>query len=730
MSTRNLDALFAPRAIALIGASREPDSVGAVLARNLLSGGFAGPVMLVNRHETSILGAPVYRTVADLPQAPDLAIIATPAASVPGLISELGQRGCGAAVVISAGFEGEGPAASLRQAALDAAQPHDLRIVGPNCLGVLSPALGINASFAHRMPEAGGIALVTQSGAVAAAAIDWAPAHGVGFSRIVTIGDSLDVDLGDLVGWLADDPATSGILLYIESIGDARKFMAAGREATTRKPVAVIKAGRSAAGAKAAFSHTGALAGADAVYDAAFRRAGLVRVESLGELFDLGLAFSAGLASANPRLAILTNGGGAGVLAVDALETAGGELAILSDATLARLESVAPANWSRRNPVDILGDAHPDRYAGALGVLLDAPEADAVLVLNCPTAVADSASAAEAVIRAREAKPGHKPILTAWLGEAGMAQARRRLSEARLPTFDTPERAIGVFGRLNEARRRRELASRPLPPQPAAAPHEAREIVTAALAKGRSVLTDPEARALLRAYGAPTVQSLTAEDPEAAALAARRLGGPLALKILSRDISHKSEIGGVVLDLPAPADVELAARDMLARVRELRPNAIIDGFVLEPMVSRPRAVEMIVGLAQDPTFGPVLLVGHGGVAVEVLADRSLELPPLDRELALRMIGRTRVSRLLAGYRNLPPANTEALADVLVALSRIAADLPEVADLDINPLLCDAQGVLAVDARVALRADASARAHPALREKSTKLRLQAASSPAH
>lgn len=703
MSTRNLDALLAPRAIALVGASGRAGSVGQVITANLLAGGFAGPLMLVNPHETSLEGRPVYASVAELPQTPDLAVIATPAEAVPGLVAELGQKGCRAVVVISAGFEAPGEA-KLKQAVLDAARPHLTRILGPNCLGVMTPGRGVNASFAHRMPDAGKIALVTQSGAVAAALIDWAPPHGVGFSHVITVGDSADVDVGDLLDELALDPDTSAILLYLEGVADGRKFMSAARAAARAKPVAVLKSGRSSAGAKAAFSHTGALAGADAVYDAVFRRAGLLRVETLAELCEAAIAFNAGVRTRGERLAILTNGGGAGVLSVDALETSGAVLAELSPQTLAALDAVAPPHWSGRNPVDILGDAHPALYGQALQVLLHAPEVDAVLVLNCPVAVASSLEAAEAVVSGvTAAGRRHKPVLTAWLGEAGAAEARARFAAADLPTYDTPEQATLAFGQLVRARRTNEL----LVQAPALAsgptdPAEARRIVGEAIDQGRAVLTDPEARAVLRAYGVPVVQSLSAADPQAAGIAAKRLGGQVALKILSRDISHKSDVGGVRLGLSGAAEVELAARDMLGRVGRERPQARIDGFVVEPLIARPHAEELLAGLVQDPTFGPLVMVGQGGVAVQVLADRALGLPPLNSVLAKDMIGRTRVARLLAGYRDRKPADLDALAAVLVALGELASDLPEIVELDINPLLCDAAGVLALDARIAVR----------------------------
>jgi acetyltransferase len=705
MTTRNLDALFRPRAIALVGASNRPSSVGQVLARNLLESGFEGPVMPVNPREGAVRSALAYRSVAELPTTPDLAVIATPAPTVPGLIAELAQRGCRAAVVISAGFEAaSGEGAALRQRMLDAARPHLLRVLGPNCLGFISPARGINASFAHLTPKAGRLALVTQSGAIAAAALDWAQPRGIGFSHVVSVGDAADVDVGDLLDHLALDSETDAILLYLESVGDARKFMSAGRIAARSKPVVVIKAGRSAAGAKAAFSHTGAMAGADAVYDAAFRRAGMLRVNELRELFDAVSMLSAGLSVAGDRLAILTNGGGAGVLATDALEARGGRLAELTPATVEAIDGSVSKNWSHRNPIDILGDAQPPAYGAALGAVLADPQADAVLVMNCPVAVASSTEAARATAEAAQARRDGKVVLTCWLGEYAAGEGRRLLAAAGLPAQETPDEAVRAFMHLVEHRRNQELLLQ-TPTAAAAFPDRAaaRALVERALAEGRPALSDPDARAVLAAYGVPVVASRQATDPDGAAEAAAAIGGAVALKILSPDISHKTDVGGVALNLAGAEQVRGEALAMLARVRAKKPEARIDGLIVEGMAARPRAHELIVGLTRDATFGPVVLFGHGGTAAEVLADRSVGLPPLDDVLARDMIGRTRVARLLAGYRGRPPADQAAIAGVLIALSQLAADLPEVAELDINPLLADEDGVLALDARIAVRA---------------------------
>lgn len=704
MTTRNLDALFNPASVALIGASARPGSVGQVVTANLLGGGFAGKLMFVDPKGGEVQFHPVYASVAALPAAPDLAIIATPARTIPGLISELGARGCRAAVVISAGFEGSDAAgAALRQAILDAARPHLLRIVGPNCLGLLSPANGLNASFARTTPPSGPVALVAQSGAVAAAALDWAPAHGLGFSHVVTLGDSLDVDIGDILDSLGRDPGTRVILAYIESLGDARKFMSAARYASQAKPIVMLKGGRSEAGAKAAFSHTRALAGADAVYSAAFRRAGVLQVDGLDALLDAALVLTARQDTPAGGLTILTNGGGAGVLAVDALSRAGGVLTTLSPATQAALRALMPASGACGNPVDILGDAGPDLYRGALDVLLAAPEVEAVLTINCPTAVADSGQAAEAVIAAVAAQASPKPVLAAWLGEASVATARAVLGAARTPVYESPEAAVRAFMQIGAARDlRRQLAEAPDGSEGAGDAPAVRAIVAKALDAGRTALEPMEVQAVLAAYGVPIVQTrigLTHADAGAAAAAA---GGPVALKILSPQLTHKSDVGGVQLGLTGAVATESAAQAMLSRLQSLRPDARLDGFLIQPMIDRPKAVEILAGVVRDPTFGPVVVVGHGGVAVEVLADRALALPPLNATLARDMIARTHVARLLAGYRDRPAADLDALSRVLVALGRLVLDVPEISELDLNPVLCDADGVIAVDARIAIR----------------------------
>lgn len=709
MTTRNLDALFSPGAIAVIGASDQPNSVGQVLIRNLREGSFGGPIMAVNPHRETIGGQRSYAAVGALPHTPDLAVIATPPAAVPDVLAQLSESGCRSAVIITAGIS-EGVRTSL----LAIARPRLMRLLGPNCLGFLSPARRINASFAHRMPPRGRLAFVTQSGAIATSMIDWAIGRGIGFSHLLSLGDMADVDFGDLLDYLALDAETDAILLYAETITQARKFMSAGRIASRNKPVIVVKGGRSRGGAQAAASHTGALAGSDAVHDAAFRRAGMLRVSTLRELFDVAETLATGVRVHGDRLAILTNGGGLGVLAADALEAGGGTLARLSVSALSCLSAALPAAWSGGNPVDILGDADRARYAAALGCLADLDQCDAILAINCPTGVADSVGAARAVADFRERTP--TPVIACWAGLATTGPSRDVLSASGVPTYETPDEAVGAFLQLAEySRNQKALYETPSPPLSAGGPNRraAARIISTAVANGRTTLAEDEVRALLAAYRIPVVETISAVAPVDAGVAADRLGGSVVLKIRSRDISHKTDVGGVRTQLSGLQEVLRAAEDMLAQVSKARPEARIDGFTIQRMIVRPKAQELILGAAVDPAFGPCLLFGHGGVATEVIADRCMGLPPLNVNLAKDMIARTRVSRLLAGFRDRPPADVEAVANVLVALSDLVMTFPEIRELDINPLLADGDGVIALDARVILTASGAKQPPPAI-----------------
>ena len=714
MSIRNLDKLFRPESVALIGASRKPHSVGAVLARNLFKSGFEGPVMPVNPKYRAIEGVLAYPDIDSLPMTPDLALLSTPPDTVAELIRKLAERGTKAAVVVTAGFGEGAEAAGLdrRQAMLDAARPHLMRIVGPNCLGILVPGMGLNASFAHVSPKTGRLAFVTQSGAVVTAVLDWAESRGIGFSHLVSLGGMADVDFGDMLDYLANDRETHAVLLYVEAITQARKFMSAARAAARMKPVIVVKAGRHAEAARAAASHTGALAGADAVYDAAFRRAGMLRVFRLGDLFAAVETLAMGELPQGERLAILTNGGGIGVLATDALIDEGGTLAALSEETIGELDKVLPATWSRGNPVDIIGDAPAGRYAEALGVLSDAPEVDAVLALNCPTAVADSRDAARAVIESAEKfihrhdRAPRRSLLTSWVGQATAEACRALFAEHRIPSYTTPEAAVRAFMHMVNYRRNQETLLETPPSVPVEFTPDAEganRAIENALADEREWLTEPEAKDVLGAYGIPTVVTQVAHSPEEAEARATEINAPVALKIVSPDITHKTDVGGVALDLARPAAVREAAQEMLQRVKQAQPTARVHGFSVQPMVRRPGAYELIVGVTDDPQFGPVVLFGQGGTAVEIIKDQALGLPPLNMKLAYELISRTRIHRQLRGFRGLPHADLDAIALTLIRVSQLVTDIPEIVELDINPLLADASGVVALDARVRVKA---------------------------
>ena len=714
MSIRNLDQLFKPSTIAVIGASPRLESVGGVLWRNLRRAGFGGMLLPVNPRRADLDGVPCWPDVASLPTVPDLAVIATPPETVPGLIRDLGARGTKAAVIISAGFGELGARGKeLQQATLDAAKPYLLRLVGPNCVGVMVPQIGLDASFSHIAPRRGHLAFVSQSGAMITAVLDWAAARSIGFSHVVSLGDMADVDFGDMLDYLASDHETRAILLYVEGLRSARKFMSAARAASRLKPVLVVKVGRFAESAKAAASHTGALAGSDAVYDAAFRRAGMLRVGDMTELFDAVETLALTRPLHGERLTILTNGGGPGVLATDALMAKGGRLAQPSAKTIESLNAVLPPTWSHGNPVDIIGDADGTRYAKALETLLADEASDAILILNCPTALADPQECARAVIGLLEqpkySAPGSRPtILTSWLGEQSAAAARQLFSKARIATYETPDSAIRGYMHRVQYRRNQELlreapAMRPDEFEPAV--NTAHVTMARAIREKRQWLEIDEVAAVLAAYGIPFVPTELAKDPAGAGRIAQKFGVPVVVKIVSRDILHKSNYGGVALDLPGPFEVEKACHLMLERIAKALPDAHLEGFMVQPMIRRPGAIELIIGVTNDVVFGPIVMFGHGGTAVEQLQDTALELPPLNDALARAQMARTRVWRLLQAYRGQRAADIAGLARTLVRVAQLAADCAEIAELDLNPVLADADGVIAVDARIRVAPDA-------------------------
>lgn len=718
MTVRNLKHLFEPKSVAVVGASQRPHSVGATVLHNLVSGGFKGAIVPVNPKYETLAGLKTYASVSRLPSAPELAVICTPPDTVPDIIADLGKLGTKAAIVLTAGLSETRDlrGRTMKDLMLRAAKPHLLRILGPNCVGLLVPGIGLNASFAHTGALPGKIAFVSQSGAMVTGILDWAKSRGIGFSKFISMGDKADVDFGDVLDYLAGDPDTHAILMYIEAVRDARKFMSAARAASRSKPAIVIKAGRAPEGAKAAASHTGAMAGSDDVYDAAIRRAGMLRVYTTTDLFDAVETLARSRPVRGDRLAIITNGGGPGVLATDALIGKKGRLASLSTEAMNKLDAILPSTWSHGNPIDIIGDAPAERYIQTLEVLLKEPEVDATLFIHAPTAIVPSTEIAAAV--APMAKGASRNILACWLGGDGVEEARNIFTQAGIPTYDTPEEAVRGFMQIVQFNRNQQLLME-VPASVSGMVEEdrktARDTIREVLDEGRSLLSEPEAKKVLAAYGIPVVHTRTVRDAEEAALCADEIGYPVALKILSPDITHKSDVGGVVLDLEDRDSVLTAATAMNKRMVEMRPDARLQGFSVQWMVRRPQARELIIGVTTDPVFGPVILFGQGGISVEVTADHAVGLPPLNMVLAKEMISRTRVSKLLAAYRNLSAADVDAVCRTLIQVSNLIIDCPEIVELDINPLLADAEGVLALDARIKVqKADRNGMARLAIR----------------
>ncbi|MGA7325903.1 MAG: bifunctional acetate--CoA ligase family protein/GNAT family N-acetyltransferase [Rhodomicrobium sp.] len=704
MTIRNLEFFFHPKNLVLIGASQKPGSVGFTIAKNLLRSGFSGDIAFVNPHYSAIDGTPCYATVDRLPFTPELAVIATPPRTVPQLVSDLGAMGCRAAVIITAGVRGE-----FAQAMLNGAKPHLMRLIGPNCIGVQVPGLNLDASFAQTLAKPGDIALVLQSGALTTAMLEWAKTENIGFSHVVSIGDAADVDLGDMLDYLAGDVTSRAVFLYIESVTHAAKFISAARRCSRAKPVIAIKAGRHPEAAKAAASHTGALAGSDFVYDAALRRAGILRVLDLDEMFDAAEVLSHLKSVPGSRLTIVTNGGGAGVIAADALADLKGVLATLEPKTIERLNASLPETWSHGNPIDIVGDGGADRYRAAMAAALDDGNTDAVLAINCPTALASSTEAAEAVAAAaqdrRKSVQHPKPVIANWLGQSSASEVQSIFGGASIPHFQTPSAAVkGLMQVVDYGAAQAQLMRTP-PALPgnlnfnsaAVAAH-----ISQTLKDGRRMMTEPEAKAVLAAYGIPTVPTYVAPTPEKAREAAAGLlrdNASVVVKILSPRLTHKSDIGGVRLDIRSAEEAENTARHMLHSIGALRPDAFLQGVTVQPMIQRADAYELILGVTSDPTFGPVILFGAGGTGVEAIGDTAMALAPLDLQLASDLISSTRIYRLLKGFRDRRAVDLNGLALCLVKLSSLALQHREIRELDINPLLIDEKGIIALDARI-------------------------------
>lgn len=706
MSTYNLAKFLNPASVALVGASRRPGSVGAVAARNLA--GFAGKVFLVNRHLARDPDAGVYGRVDQLPAAPELAIIAVRASAVPGVITDLGKLGTRAAIVLSAGFsetQAGGAGKALLAQALAAAHVTGMRILGPNCVGLLAPHAGLNAGFAQAMPPPGRLALLSQSGAVLTTLIDWARARGIGFSSMVSLGEMAEADVADWLDFLATDVRTHAIAMYLESVPNARKFMSAARHAARLKPVIVLKAGRSPSAATVAASHSGALAGGDAVFDAAFRRAGIQRVATLAHMLEAAGTLAGAPLLYGEALVLVSNGGGMGVLATDALLAADGRLAALDAATLAALDATLPATWSHANPVDIIGDAGADRYRAVLRILLDDPAVDAVAVMYCPTGLGDPAATAAAVATELRACANHKPVLAAWLGPAAAAAAGPALAGLKVPAFDTPEALARGFMQLVNRRRHQARLSETVPAFPLrdAGGREVRALIDGWLQAGVAWLDEADAKRLLALTGFDVNESRRATHAEEARRVALTMPGPYAVKILSPDLLHKSDVGGVALNIESAEEVARVTAGMIGRLRERFPQARLAGVSVQRMVSHANAQELIAGLTVDPVFGPVIVFGAGGVAVEAVEDTATALPPLNVNLARDLVGRTRIRRVLEGAGGrLPPVDMDALLALLIRLGELACEFPEIAELDLNPVLASPEGVTVLDARVRLQ----------------------------
>ncbi|HXW58766.1 MAG TPA: GNAT family N-acetyltransferase [Solirubrobacteraceae bacterium] len=705
MSVRNLDSLFSPTHVAVVGAGGEPIQLGHIVMRNLVDAGFEGVAYPINPGRESVGGIQAYASVADTPAKPELAIVCTPAAAVPGVVRECAQAGVAAIAVLSAGFrEASDEGAALEDlVAEELARADSPRLLGPNCLGVIVPRLGLSASFAGAMPIDGHVAFVSQSGALVSSVIDWALAERIGFSCVVSVGNMLDIDIGDLIDYLGQDPRTRSMFLYIENVTKARKFMSAARAFARSKPIIVYKAGRFAASAQAAVSHTGAMAGEDAVYDAAFRRAGLVRVQRIEDVF----ASAELLAREHPvrrgRLAIVTNAGGPGVMAADALLARDGSLAELQPETIASLDAVLPPAWSHANPIDVLGDASPHRFADAVKAALADAQVDAVLVILTPQAMTDAVGTAEAVLEAHREGPKTgmgKPLLAAWMGGHSVREGLERLSTGGVASYPYPEQAIDAFMDLvSYARNLQTLHETPrtIPVSFTLDRARAKQLMSAVLSEGGTPLSEISSKALLEAYEIPVTKPLPALSAEDAVAVATEVGYPVALKLRSPEVTHKSDIGGVELGLASADDVRVAYDRILESAREHRPGVVVQGVTVQPMAGSS-GYELVLGARKDPTFGAVILLGAGGVAAELLHDRAMDLPPLNERLAVQMLQSLRIWPLLAGHRGRPRIDLDALLEVVMRFSYLVADYPEISEIEINPLLAGSDGCTALDAR--------------------------------
>ena len=701
MGKHYLNTLFAPKSVAVFGASDRSDSVGQIVFKNMLESGFQGALYPINMKNPEVQGKRAYACIADIGKPVELAVIATPPQTVPGIIEECGIHGVKAAVIITAGFgEAGAEGVALEKSLLETARRYNIRLIGPNCLGIMRPSIGLNATFNKGSSNTGNIAFVSQSGALCTAILDWAQSNDVGFSSVVSMGSSTDVDFGEILDYLVSDPNTHSILMYIEGIRNARSFMSAMRAAARIKPVILVKVGRHAAGSKAAMSHTASLVGADDVFDAAVSRVGAVRVQTVTQLFTAAKALSCGFRPVGNRLAIVTNGGGPGVMAADRAADLGLTMATLSDATIEYLNQHLPPNWPHGNPVDVIGDAQAIRYHHAVTACLEDDNVDGVLAILTPQAMTKPLESAQTLIDL--ANTYSKPLLTCWMGGAQVSEARDAFNKARKPHFRTPEPAVEVFSHLSAYYRNQKLLMQmPGPFSHHVEPdvESARLIIEGAMQEHRKVLTEMESKALLSAFNIPVARTMVAHSPNEALLIAQQLGFPVAMKVNSPDITHKTDAGGVVLNLNNAHEVRAAYQHIIDNVQHNRPNAKMDGISIEPMVVKPNGRELMIGVTSDPVFGPVITFGAGGTAVEIMGDRAVALPPLNSFLVKELIRGTRIARMLGAFRNMAPANMEALEDVLLRVSEMVCELPLLKEMDINPLILDVKGALAADARV-------------------------------
>lgn len=704
MSERTLEAFFRPRNVAVIGASERPGSVGRAILWNLISNPFGGAVLPVNAKRSSVLGIKAYPSIREAGAEIDLAVVATPAATVPGVIAECADAGIKTAIIVSAGFREAGPAGvALEQKVLVEARRGGMRVIGPNCLGLMCPRTGLNATFANAMARPGNVGFISQSGALCTAILDWSLREAVGFSAFVSIGSMIDVGWGDLIQYLGDDPHTQSIILYIESVGDARAFLSAAREVALTKPIIAIKAGRTSAAAKAAASHTGTLTGSDEVLDAAFRRCGVLRVNNISDLFFMSDVLGKQPRPKGPRLTIVTNAGGPGVLATDALISEGGELAELSSSTVAELDAILPDHWSHQNPIDMLGDAGPERYAKVVEIAAKDPASDGLLVILTPQGMTNPTLIAEQL--KPFAKLAGKPILASWMGGADVSAGEDILARAGVPTFSYPDTAARMFQYMwRYSYNLKALYETPAAIDEAGQTASGRAVVgeclRAARERGRTLLTEEESKRVLAAYGIPTIPAKIATSPDEAVKCAAELGYPVVLKLHSETITHKSDVGGVQLNLASEISVRAAYRAIEASVREKAGAEHFFGVTVQPMI-RLDGYELILGSSIDSQFGPVLLFGAGGQLVEVFQDRALGLPPLNTTLARRMMEQTKIYGALKGVRGRKPVDLGQLEQLMVAFSCLVVDQPWIKEIDINPILASASGLVALDARVVL-----------------------------